>query len=208
MVDCAKDTGCKALSDGEFEDTMKAFGGSYATRNRALFVAGITTGYRISELLSLRVGDVRQLGKILEHVTVARENMKDKFASRTTRLLPAARAAIRTWLDELEAAGQDVGPHSFLFRGQRGPERPICTGQAWRILKVVFAAAGVAGRTGTNSMRKTFAEGIYALFGRDLVKTAKSLGHRNLDSTACYISFHIDQEEIDEAILSLYVNPK
>ena len=40
-----------------------AFTGTYEARNRGLFMLGVSTSGRISELLSLRVGDVYQNGK-------------------------------------------------------------------------------------------------------------------------------------------------
>jgi site-specific recombinase XerD len=46
----------------------QAFRGIYAARDRALFLLGVKTGYRISELLSLRVGDVWQQGSIARSV--------------------------------------------------------------------------------------------------------------------------------------------
>ncbi|MDQ3308839.1 MAG: hypothetical protein M3497_01790 [Gemmatimonadota bacterium] len=50
-------------------------------------------------------------------------------------------------------------------------------------------------------MRKTFANKVHVLLGRDLVKTQRALGHKNVSSTVSYLSFL--EEEIDEAILAL-----
>jgi hypothetical protein len=52
--------------------------GTYAARNKALFILGVRSGFRISEMLSLTVGDVFQHGKVVDHVTVARKHMKKK----------------------------------------------------------------------------------------------------------------------------------
>ena len=114
-------------------------------------------------------------------------------------LHPAAKAALAAWVFALRQRG-GVGPDTWLFRSRKGA-RPISRGHAWRILRRAFAAAGVAGNVGTHTMRKTFADRIYARLGHDLVKTQRALGHRCVDSTAQYISFR--EEEIDEAILSL-----
>jgi integrase len=57
----------------------QAFSGRYAARDRALFVTGVKSGFRISELLSLTVGDVYQHGRIAERVTVQpRHIMKNR----------------------------------------------------------------------------------------------------------------------------------
>ena len=48
--------GCRPLTDTEVELMQAGFGGRYATRDRALFLLGVESGFRISELLSLRMG--------------------------------------------------------------------------------------------------------------------------------------------------------
>jgi site-specific recombinase XerD len=69
--------GCWLLSDEEVQIISRSFGGTFGKRNKALFVVGYRTGFRISELLSLRVGDVQQHGKIVDHMTVQRKHMKE-----------------------------------------------------------------------------------------------------------------------------------
>jgi integrase len=80
--------GCRPLTDQEIEVVGKSFSGIYAKRNKALFMRGLKTGYRITELLSLRVGDVYQHEKGIDRVTVQRRNMKGKMRSRTVILHP------------------------------------------------------------------------------------------------------------------------
>jgi site-specific recombinase XerD len=50
-------------------------------------------------------------------------------------------------------------------------------------------------------MRKTFANKVYDALGHDLIKTQRALGHKNINSTACYLSFR--EEDIDAAILAI-----
>jgi integrase len=54
--------GCRPLSEEEISQVTQAFDGPFALRNQALLLLDVRTGYRISELLSLRVGDVYQRG--------------------------------------------------------------------------------------------------------------------------------------------------
>jgi site-specific recombinase XerD len=56
--------GCRPLTDEEVTFMSRSFSGTFGKRNNALFVVGYHTGFRISELLSLCVGDVWQHGKI------------------------------------------------------------------------------------------------------------------------------------------------
>jgi integrase len=73
----------------------------YTNVKTALFVVGHRTGFRISELLSLKVGDVQQHGKIVDRVTVQRRHMKKKTEGRTVALHPEAIAELSVWLEGL-----------------------------------------------------------------------------------------------------------
>ena len=46
--------GCRPLSPEEVDEILVSFGDRYAARDKALFVMGVYTGFRITELLSLR----------------------------------------------------------------------------------------------------------------------------------------------------------
>jgi integrase len=203
--------GCRPLSDEEVKLIGKSFGGTFANRNRALFVMGIRTGFRISELLSLTVGDVQQAnGKILDRVTVSRKHMKGgkagKTSSRTILLHPEARAALSVWLETLaKLLKGTLDPATPVFCSRvrdkaTGLRRHISREQAWRILKEAFASNELEGRLGTHAMRKTYANRMYLLLKRDLVKTQQAMGHANINSTVQYLSFR--EEDIDEAILA------
>src|SRR5687768_14240032 len=107
--------GCRPLTDEEVKLISQSFSGTFAKRNRALFVVGVRSGFRISELLSLTVGDVQQHGKIVDHVTVARRHMKKKTEGRTVPLHPEARAALSVWLEALQK----------ILKGPLDPQTPV-----------------------------------------------------------------------------------
>ena len=52
--------GTRPLDNTEIRQVTECFDGTFAVRSRSLFVLGVSTGGRISELLSLKVGDVWQ----------------------------------------------------------------------------------------------------------------------------------------------------
>ena len=52
--------GTRPLDNDEIRSVSTCFTGTFATRNRGLFMLGVSTGGRISELLSLTIGDVYQ----------------------------------------------------------------------------------------------------------------------------------------------------
>ena len=86
--------GARPLTDSEVLQVSNSFRGRYALRDRALFVLGIKTGLRISELLSLAVGGVLQHGRIVDRVHVQRRHMKRKTEGRTVLLHPEAQEAL------------------------------------------------------------------------------------------------------------------
>ncbi len=163
-------------------------------RDRCLFVLGLRTGFRISELLSLRLGDVWQGGAVLEAVAVARKSMKGKGEGRTVPLHPLARAELASWAAVLVALG--AGPDAHLFTTRTG--KPIGRVRAWQLLTDAYKRAGVFGRIGTHGMRKSFAARMYDRLKHDLIKTQKAMGHKSVTSTASYLSFA--ESEVNDAI--------
>jgi len=192
--------GCRPLTEPEVDAVLRCCQGRHAARDRALFLLGVRSGFRISELLSLRIRNVVQARRVVERVHVPRRHMKGKREGRTVLLHPAARAALANWLEELRASGH-TSPESFVFQSRHGTNQAIGRIQAWRILRRAFERAGLNGNLGTHSMRKTFADRVYDRLGKDLVKTARALAHRSISSTASYLTFR--ESEIDEAILSI-----
>jgi integrase len=192
--------GCRPLTDAEVELIQASFGGTYGARDRALFLLGVKSGFRISELLSLRLGDVWQHGRLVDRVTVERRYMKNKREGRTVLLHPEAKAALATWLLTLRHL-TGVTPQTYVFRSRKGPNRAISKVQAWRILQETVRTNELPGKVGTHAMRKTFADRIYQQSHHDLIKTQQALGHKHVNSTQHYLSFL--QEEIDALILAI-----
>jgi integrase len=192
--------GCRPLTDAEVELMQASFGGTYGARDRALFLLGVKSGFRISELLSLRLGDVWQHGRLVDRVTVQRRHMKNKQESRTVLLHPDAKAALATWLLALRQT-PGCTPQTYVFRSRKGPNRAISKVQAWRILHEAVVTNELPGKVGTHAMRKTFANRVYQQSNRDLIKTQQAMGHKHVNSTQHYLSFL--QDEIDALILAI-----
>ncbi len=198
--------GSRPLEIQEIRKVKKAFKGPFKHRNYAFFILGTNTGFRISEILTLRLGDIlEENGDIKKRLTVYKRNMKGKRSSRTILLNQAAREAITPWLKQL-AKLDVIHKDDYIFRSIRG-NQPIDRTQAWRILNETFQAAGLIGKLGTHSMRKTFANNIYKYFLKKVAQgepidafrsTSKALGHTDIKSTDQYLSFL--EEDVDEAI--------
>ena len=78
-------SGCRPLQAAEVVEVAQSFGGRYALRDRALFLVGLYTGFRITELLSLRWRDCLRHGQVAAAVTVARRAMKNEQRGRTAK---------------------------------------------------------------------------------------------------------------------------
>lgn len=209
--------GCRPLTPNEFALVLRAFRGRDELRNRALFVLGVTTGFRISELLSVSISDVHREGRQVQRIRVRRRDMKGgrrrgprrgrgAVHGRTAVLTPLARKHLELWLGHLALEGA-LDPDAPLFRSRKGKDRAISRVQAYRVLRDAFAYCELdLTSPGTHTMRKTFADTMYEALGHDLFKLQKALGHASPSSTVAYLSFN--EEEIDEAALSAWSQPE
>jgi integrase len=86
-------------------------GARIGPRNEALFVLGINTAFRISELLSLRVKDVFKGGKVREEIV-----MREKKTGKTRRcpLNAVVQSALKDYLEQREKEGAS-SPGSAAF---------------------------------------------------------------------------------------------
>lgn len=199
--------GCRPLDSNEIEQGLSLLLGSRVKmRNRCLFLMGLYSGFRISELLSLCVGDVVRNGLVLQRVQVERRNMKGRGSSREVPLNIHARRALAEWLPLLYR-WRGTQPDLFLFQSLRGG--PITRRQASRIMLQLAGRLGWAPRIGTHSLRKTFAREVYARAcaawrpGHELPVriVMKALGHRSVDVTEAYLG--LDVVLVDQVVLSL-----
>ena len=69
--------GIRPLDNDEIRLVSQCFDGTFEVRNRGLFMLGVSTGGRISEPLSLRIGDVYQNGKAVTTCSMRRTSSKE-----------------------------------------------------------------------------------------------------------------------------------
>lgn len=177
--------GCRPLTD---EEVTQVYNTLPSLKYKALFVIGLKTGFRISELLSLKLSSVMQHGVISNIITVERRNMKGKKHGRSVPMHPEVRSVLEQYIAEAK-----LGPQDPLFNMSRQAVDEV--------LKRVKSKLKLQGKVAAHSFRKTFATKVYDALGHDLVKTQKAMDHASINSTVKYLSFR--QEEIDAAILSV-----
>ena len=178
-------------------------------RDRLMLLLLASTGFRISELLTLHFGQLLSPGGAIAHeLTIERQLLKGgrgarrrSVRSRRVVLNECARSAIEEFLCRLECLPPPGGP---VFLSPKGDGRPIRRGQAHHIFKKIAREVGIdATRIGCHSLRKAYARGIYEASGKDLLRTQRLIGHTSPLTTTAYIES--DQRELDE--LALGFNP-
>ena len=167
-------------------------------REKTLLMLGFCCGYRISELLSLRVGDVSTGGVVHSHATVKASNSKTKVG-RTVLLNSDAKKAIAALLAVI---GIDSTTPLFISRKRAvtGELKAISRQQAHEVLKALFAKIGEFGNVSSHTLRKTFAARVWEAT-KQLPLVQQALGHKSLNSTASYIDFGSD--EVNSAIMGI-----
>jgi site-specific recombinase XerD len=186
--------GSRPLTRAQVKALLKA---TDSIREKALLTLGFATGYRISELLSLKVADVATNGVIHSHVTVKASNTKTK-QGRTVLLNSDAKKALSALVNWLKAKGLDANAPLFVSRKHVNGYAAISRQQAHKLLKDLFAAIGEFGNVSTHTLRKTFAKAIYDATGGKIELVQIALGHAAITSTVSYLSFNT--QSIDDAI--------
>ena len=197
--------GCRALSADEIVRISDQFSGLFEHRDRAWFFFGIYTGFRVSEIVSLKLGDVMEDGRFRQYVKIDSKRMKSK--SRAVILHKEAVRFMKIWVDQLVGFGV-FDRDAFVFQSLRAGGMPLRREVVWRILRRVCRLAGVFDRVATHSMRKTFAAVNHSFFvnsapGDALRLTGAALGHADLVCTERYLDSVGDF--VDESVRSMPV---
>lgn len=153
-----------------------------------LLVVGFNTSFRISDLVRLKVKDVR--GQDFVRVTAQKTGKEARIAMN---------GSVRAAINRL-TAGRGANEWLFLSRQRDGKtlgRRAISRQRAYQILNRVCRAAGVKERIGCHTTRKTFGYHFYKQY-HDLVKLQRILGHSSSRDTLVYIGM-ID-DEVDESL--------
>ena len=189
--------GARALTAEEIQSIKKSFFGTYEVRDRSLFLIGLYTGSRISELISLKVGDVWQHGKIVKTLELRKAITKGKKA-RQVPLNIEARETIAEFIEWKRQHGEGLEPDTPLFVSRKKAGR-LTRIQAHRILQAAYHENQLTGNVTTHSMRKTFATTLAKNNPLQVVK--ELLGHSSLAITDRYLS--VTEEDLTLAVAGL-----
>ncbi len=179
--------GTRPLDNNEIRRVSAAFTGTFEVRNRGLFMIGVSTGGRISELLSLRLADVYQNDKPVTDLLFDKSIVKGKETSRAVPVNVDGRLAIAELVNWHRDRYGDLDANRPLFPSRNGKgQQQMSRRTAHNVLKDAFVSAGLNGHLATHSLRKSFAQRLYDHTG-DIFAVQEMLGHKNVATTQKYL---------------------
>lgn len=152
-------------------------------RDYLLFEVGINTGLRISDILKLKVSDIR--GKYYIELKEQKTGKLKKF-----RMNSVLRAELENWI-------VTKNDDNYVFESLRTSGNPLERTRAYCILNHAAQAAGITIKIGTHTMRKTFGFHFYRQT-KDIALLQVLFNHSSPSVTLRYIG--IDQNILDNAM--------
>ena len=168
------------IRDREKIEAVKRILKQNGSRDFLMFIMGINSGLRISDILKLKVGDVFNLDFI--------EIVEQKTGKR--KRFPITQA----YKEDLAEFIFDKRPEEWLFESKR-KDRPITRVQAYRFIHSACRKAGIMTASGTHTLRKTFGYHFYKE-KKDVALLQCVFNHSSPSITLRYIG--INQDIIDE----------
>ena len=154
-------------------------------RDYILFMVGIYTGLRISDILKLRVSDLKNKDYI-----VIREKKTGK--QQTMEINPILKRELAKYIIS-------KGHNEYLIKSRQNQDKPMTRGMAYKILQDVAMHFGLQS-IGCHTLRKTFGYHFYQQY-KDAVILQEHFNHSHISVTLRYIG--IEQENKDNAIRKL-----
>lgn len=150
-------------------------------RNVMLFEVGIYTGLRVSDIITLKVADVRKRDLVI------REQKTGKMSR--THISPELRAELNDYIKQLKLKDDD-----WLFASTRNSRAHVSRPQVWRAIHKAGLACGMP-NLGSHTMRKTFGR-LWYEGGGSIVTLQAIYNHVSQAVTMRYIG--IEQVDIDK----------
>ncbi len=128
------------IRDPECIFYIKRFLKEQSEQNHMLFVTGINSGLRISDILELRVRDAkRPYFNLIEKKTKKKKRID---------MTPELQRELKVYIEGKE-------DHEYLFKSREGINKPISRSMAYKILRAAAEYVGLDD-IGTHTLRKTF----------------------------------------------------
>jgi integrase len=175
------------IRDKEAIEAMKNELMKLGYKNYLMFIVGINTGLRISDILALKVIDLKDKTHI---------NITEKKTKKVKRFL------INSMLKaEIDKYINGMADNEYMFQSRKGKNKPISRVQAYRILNVASGKVGLE-EIGTHTLRKTFGYWHYKQ-NKDVALLQDIFNHSAPSVTLRYIG--INEDIKDKSIENFYL---
>lgn len=164
----------------DIADYLKA----HNERDYVLFMFGINTGLRISDILRFRVRDIRDEHKKIKEYFYIREKKTGK--EKRMKIHSDLRYILKEYI-------QGKKDYEFLFSSKKGINKPITRQQAYRILNNAAMVFGLES-IGCHTLRKTFGYHLYNKT-KDAITIKEILNHSDISTTLRYIGVNQDRKD-------------
>lgn len=160
-------------------------------RDRLLVQLGLCTGFRISEILSLRWRQVWTAAGPAREIEIPRRCLKNGRGSRRaavrSRRVPVLAPVAEALREHLFAEFGSASPpqQDWLFPSPRNPTQALTRRQAYGIIVAAANRAGLDGAIGTHSLRRSLATDCYRALG--LIETRDLLSHSSVTVSELYV---------------------
>lgn len=151
-------------------------------RDYLLFLIGINVGLRISDILKLKVDDVKDKDYIV---------LKEQKTNKRKKI-----PIVSSFKFDLQDYIKDKNPKEWLFPSRVG-NNPISRIQAYRIIKQACEKVGIKSNIGTHTLRKTFGYHFYKET-KDIALLQYIFNHSSQSITMKYIG--INQDIVDSRL--------
>ncbi|MBA7542147.1 Tyrosine recombinase XerD [subsurface metagenome] len=156
-------------------------------RNFLLFTLGINTALRISDILGLKVEDVKETtGEIKEFLDI---HEKKTGKQRHIYINAEVKNALEYFFNKTRL--YDLDRYLFVSH-QNNKNVPISRVRAWQLIRAWCNQVGVKGRLGTHTLRKSAGYHM-RMAGVPIEMIAEVLGHRSVSITKRYIGITNDE---------------
>lgn len=166
------------IKDGELIKQMARYLKDKSYRDYIMFLFGLHSGLRISDILKLKIKDVK-----CDYIY-----LHEKKTKKEKRFIihPDIKKDLKHFIKGKE-------DNEFLFRSRQGTNKPITRSRAYEILNDLAKEFKID-RIGTHSMRKTFGYFIYQQ-SKDLAVLKDIFNHSDESTTLRYIGMVDDTKD-------------
>jgi len=179
------------IKDIESIHAIKAVLKKQSQRDLLLFVFGINTGIRVSDLLSLKVKDIRDEDGIKEFLY-----LQDSTGEKAYYINHRIHVELEAYLKAYKLEEGD-----FLFKSKKN-NQAITRQQAYRIIHNAAKEVGIPGKIGMHTLRKTFGYHAYRK-GIAISILMETYHHHSPSETLKYIGINKEEKRLVKVDVNL-----